>query len=50
MLAEVTEAGWQLREAALDVPHQVAGCVQLETEEATQLYQLLYRLLGNINE
>ena len=43
---EVTEKGWQLREAIKDVPFQVGGCVPLEQEEAYTLFQLLHKLLG----
>ena len=43
----VTEKGMALRERAVEIPPQVAGCVKLDTEEALQLYSLLYKLLGS---
>ena len=46
----LTEAGWALRDKALEVPGQVAGCVRLDTAEALQLYTLLYKLLHSLNE
>ncbi|MBQ9695999.1 MAG: MarR family transcriptional regulator [Oscillospiraceae bacterium] len=46
LLAEVTEAGMQLREEALAIPPAMAGCVQLTPEEAAELYRLLYKVLG----
>ncbi len=46
----LTEAGWALRDKALSVPGQVAGCVRLDTAEALQLYSLLYKLLYSLNE
>ncbi|MBR1457810.1 MAG: MarR family transcriptional regulator, partial [Oscillospiraceae bacterium] len=46
LLAEVTEAGMQLREEALAIPLAMAGCVQLTPEEAAELYRLLYKVLG----
>ena len=46
----LTEAGWALREQALAVPGQVGACVKLEAAEAAQLYTLLYKLLGGLNE
>lgn len=46
LIAELTERGKALRDRALSVPAQVAGCIQLDTEEAAQLYQLLYKVLG----
>ena len=45
----LTEAGWALRDKALAVPGQVAGCVRLDTAEALQLYTLLYKLLHSLN-
>ena len=50
LLVELTEKGAQLREAAAEVPGKVSGCLTLPVEEARQLYQLLYRVLGEITE
>lgn len=47
---EITEKGEDLKERAVSVPQSVAGCVKLNTEEAMQLYQLLYKLLGALKE
>lgn len=44
-IAELTEEGKALREKAVTVPAQVLGCVDLEPEDAMQLYQLLYKVL-----
>lgn len=46
LLVEVTEEGKALRDRALSVPQQVGGCIRLEEDEATELYRLLYKLLG----
>lgn len=46
----LTEKGEALKERAVDVPSSVAGCVKLDSEEALTLYQLLYKVLGNLNE
>ena len=43
----VTEKGMALRERAVEIPPQVAGCVKLDTAESLQLYSLLYKLLGS---
>ena len=43
----VTEKGMALRERAVEIPPQVAGCVKLDTAEFLQLYSLLYKLLGS---
>ncbi len=44
----ITKQGEALREQALSVPEQMAGCVHLKQEEITQLYQLLYKILDNL--
>ncbi|MBE7003421.1 MAG: MarR family transcriptional regulator [Ruminococcaceae bacterium] len=46
LLVEVTEEGEKLRERAAEVPVQVGSCVRFSPEEAKQLYELLYKLLG----
>ncbi len=42
----LTERGDALKERAVDVPQKVAGCVKLESDEALQLYTLLYKILN----
>ena len=49
LLVEITEAGERLRDAALEIPRQVSGCVRLGPDEARTLYELLYRLLGGMD-
>ena len=45
----ITAQGQALREKALYVPEQMAGCVCLEPEEAADLYKLLNKRLGRLN-
>ena len=45
----ITAQGQALREKALCVPEQMAGCVCLEPEEAADLYKLLDKILGSFN-
>ncbi len=45
----ITTEGQALREKALCVPEQMAGCVCLEPEEAEELYKLLHKILGSLN-
>ena len=47
---EITKKGEELKEQAVSVPQSVAGCVKLDAEEAMQLYQLLYKVLGALKE
>lgn len=44
----ITKQGEALREQAISVPEQMAGCVHLKQEEIAQLYQLLYKILDNL--
>jgi len=46
LIAEITEAGQELRERALKIPEKMAQCTPLEPEEAVTLYRILYKLLG----
>ena len=50
LMVEITEKGEELKEQAKDIPQKVAGCVKLESEEAMQLYTLLYKVLGMLQE
>ena len=45
---DVTEKGWQLRDAVKEVPFQVGSCIPLPQEEAFALYQLLHKLLDHL--
>ena len=46
LIVTVTEKGWELREEALSIPGSMSSCVNLEPEEASELYRLLYKVLG----
>lgn len=50
LIVEITEDGEALKEKAKDIPHKVAACVKLDTKEAMQLYTLLYKVLGMVQE
>ena len=45
LIVELTDEGAALREKAVAVPQQIAGCVRLEPSEAAELYRLLYKLM-----
>ncbi len=47
---EITEKGEALKEQAVSIPQSVAGCVKMDREEAMQLYQLLYKVLGALKD
>ena len=44
----LTERGMALRDEALSVPSHVSTCVNLSQEESVTLYNLLYKILGNL--
>ncbi|MBQ9762576.1 MAG: MarR family transcriptional regulator [Oscillospiraceae bacterium] len=45
LIVTLTEKGEKLREAALNIPTEMAKCVNLTPEESLTLYKLLYKLL-----
>ena len=47
LIVSVTEKGWKLREEALSIPDAMSSCVNLEPEEAEELYRLLYIMYMN---
>lgn len=48
LIVEITEKGEALKEKAVSVPENVARCVKLSSEEALQLYGLLYKVLDGM--
>lgn len=48
VLIKITDDGEALREKAVEIPAKMAGCVSLMPEESVQLYNLLYKLLGDM--
>ena len=46
LIVTLTDKGWDLREEMLSIPQSMASCVDLEPEEAADLYRLLYKILG----
>lgn len=46
LIVEITEAGEALKEQAASVPGLVSASIDMGAEDATELYRLLYQLLG----
>lgn len=46
LCVEITDAGEALKEVAVSIPEQIGTCIPLSHEEAIQLYQLLYKVIG----
>ena len=50
LMVAITEKGEALKGKAVEVPVKMAQCSSLEPEEAAQLYRILYKMLGQIEE
>ncbi len=48
LIAEITEKGEKLKEEAVSIPQSMASCVALNKDEAIQLYNTLYKIIGEI--
>lgn len=46
VIVTLTQEGRLLREKAADIPSKLVSCIPLNTEEATTLYTLLYKILN----
>lgn len=44
----ITEDGMKLREKAIEIPAKISGCIQLEEQEAIQLYTIMNKLLASM--
>lgn len=45
LVVSITQEGMDLREKAVEIPQKIAGCVQLDKEDAMQLYTIANKLL-----
>ena len=50
LTVSITEEGMALKDRAVEVPAQMACCVDLPSEEASRLYDLLYKVLDHVTE
>lgn len=48
LVVSITETGMQLREKAAEIPGKIGGCVKLSPEESKSLYDILYKIIGNV--
>ena len=44
LVVSITDEGERLKEKAVEIPTQIAGCTNLSQEEATELYTILYKI------
>jgi len=50
VVISITPEGDALRDRAVEIPAQVAQCANLLPGEAAELYRLLYKILGQLQE
>lgn len=50
LVVTITDEGEKLKEKAVEIPLQIAGCTNLTTEEGMLLYSILYKMLGKKDE
>lgn len=48
LVVTITEQGEALKERAAGIPAKIGECIRIDPEDAKNLYQLLYRLLGRM--
>ena len=48
LVVTITKEGMDLRDKALSIPLQIGTCVKLTPEEGKLLYDLLYKIIGNV--
>ncbi|MCM1181917.1 MAG: MarR family transcriptional regulator [Roseburia sp.] len=48
LIVSITQAGEDLKERAVSIPASLSACVNVEPQEAQQLYRLLYKLLEGL--
>ena len=49
LIVSVTEEGYNLKKRIIEVPTQIAKCVDLTPEESFTLYKLLYKVLRGLD-
>jgi DNA-binding MarR family transcriptional regulator len=50
LTVEITKAGEELKDAALNIPHEMTKHIALTRDEVRTLYQLTYKLLNEAPE
>ena len=48
LVVSITPKGEELKDKAIDIPAAMGSCVMLSPEEAKLLYDLLYKIIGNV--
>ena len=48
LIVSITEAGEILKEQAVKIPYKMGGCVNLDKDDAKELYRILRKMLSDI--
>ncbi|WP_034452270.1 MarR family winged helix-turn-helix transcriptional regulator [Butyrivibrio sp. AE2032] len=48
LVVSITKSGEALKDKAINIPAAMGSCVRLSQEEAKLLYDLLYKIIGNV--
>ncbi|MCM1467559.1 MAG: MarR family transcriptional regulator [Alistipes sp.] len=49
LIVSITPEGEALKEQAVRIPAELGACINMEPQEARQLYELLYKLLSGLS-
>ena len=50
LIVSITDKGMELKEKAKEIPAKMGSCINLSMMEMENLYQLLYKLLGQLED
>ena len=50
LVIRITNKGIELRDRAKSIPESIGKCINISKKDAFNLYQILHRILGEINE
>ena len=50
LIISITDKGMELREKALNIPSNMGACIKLSPEEGKLLYNVLHKILNNLND
>ncbi len=48
LIIKITKQGMDLRKKAKHIPEKMGACVNINLKDAEKLYEILYKILGNI--
>ena len=49
LIISITEKGKKLKDKAKSIPIEIGKCINIGTDETIKIYEILYKILGSIN-